>query len=208
VGKSPLGVKMTKMMFAVAFVAVLFSCAGKKEMVNTEEALGDALISFTVNAQATRFTEAINYLTYDEQLSLIDGNGNVKDEYRTAMSRVKLSALQAEKLELDSEGKIVGMRAILDRANQRFQISDKQRSMNLDQVEKRRTENKGAPVDTLKGQSLPLEETSKADPLLEQIREENTTPAPEQVIPEVTAEEKGETENTAEAEAEEPVAAE
>lgn len=207
-GKSPLGVKMTKMMFAVAFVAVLLSCAGKKEMVNTEEALGDALISFTVNAQATRFTEAINYLTYDEQLSLIDGNGNVKDEYRTAMSRVKLSALQAEKLELDSEGKIVGMRAILDRANQRFQISDKQRSMNLDQVEKRRTENKGVPVDTLKGQSLPLEETSKADPLLEQIREENTTPAPEQVIPEVTAEEKGETENTAEAEAEEPVAAE
>lgn len=182
---------MTKMMFAVALVAGLLSCAGKKEIVNSEEALGDALISFTVNAQATRFTDAINYLTYDEQLQLIDGNGNVKEEYRTAMSRVKLSALQAEKLELDGDGKIVGMRAILDRANQRFQISDKQRTMNLDQVEKRRTENKGAPVDTLKGQSLPVDDSAKSDPLLDQIRKENTTPEPAQEIPEVTEEEKG-----------------
>jgi PBP1b-binding outer membrane lipoprotein LpoB len=120
---------------------LLGSCSSSpKSEVNLEDALNDALISFTVSSQANRYSDALDLLTYEEQLQIIDGNGNIKPEYKIAMNRVKISALQKIPFTLDSKGCIVGMVPVLDDANRKFNISQHQRSLNLDQVEKARND--------------------------------------------------------------------
>ncbi|HSQ41591.1 MAG TPA: hypothetical protein VLM37_04860 [Fibrobacteraceae bacterium] len=127
------------LVFVAWFVLVLGACSSApKSDATTDDMINDALISFTVNTQAARYSDALELLTYEEQLELIDGGGNIKPEYKAAMKRIKLSALQKYPFTLDSKGRLVGMLAVLKDANRKFLISDEQRSLTLDQVEKDR----------------------------------------------------------------------
>lgn len=120
-------------------LAFLVSCSSDpKPEVNPEDAVNDALISFTYNAQAGRYSEALEQITYEDQIKILDGNGNVKPEYQAAFKRIKISALQKMHFVLDDKGRLEGMIAVLDEANTSFTMSQEQRSTNLDKVEKNR----------------------------------------------------------------------
>jgi len=113
-------------------LAILLSCTSEpKPEVNSEDAVNDALISFNYNAQGGRFSEAIAFITYRDQMKLIDANGNVKEEYKLAMKRIKLSSLQKNHFMLDSKGALEGMVAVLDEANRKALTSDEQRSLGV-----------------------------------------------------------------------------
>ena len=139
---------MKRLVTSLAVCALLFACADSpKPEVNSEDQLTDALISFTTNAQATRYMDALAFVTWDEQQTLKGDNGDVKPEYKTAMTRMRLSALQKAPLSLDIKGRIVGMVAVLDDANRKFSTSDEQRKASPQTIDK------PAPSSTLESSS-------------------------------------------------------
>lgn len=134
-----MGESVNRLLFLSTVLVALVSCASNpKSEVSSEDAVNDALISFTVNSQAGRYSEALELIAYEDQLKIIDANGNWKPEYKSAVKRIRLSALQKIHFSLDTEGRLEGMIAILDDANSKFTMSDEQRSVNLDKVEKNR----------------------------------------------------------------------
>jgi len=135
--------KILSLLALLSGLGFIGACSsGPKPEVNSEDAINDALISFTYSAQGGRYSDALECLTYDDQLKIIDGNGNIKEEYRVAMTRVKLSSLQRMPFTLDFKGRLEGMVAVLDDANRKFTMSQQQRSTSLEQVEKNRVINK------------------------------------------------------------------
>jgi len=123
----------------IGFIGLLAcSSAPRKGDVEEGDALNDVLVSFTINAQANRWSEALELMTYEEQLRVLDANGDIKPEYKVAMKRMKLSTLQKAGLELDSKGRLIGMVAVLEESNRRAVVSDEQRSLDLSKIEKDR----------------------------------------------------------------------
>lgn len=127
----------------VYFLALLggimgwWGCSSAPKATNDSERIDDLLISFTVNAQASSWSEALALVTYEEQLKMIDGNGEVKPEFKAAMRRMKLTALQRQSFNLDAEGRLTGMFAVLVDANRRFKTSEAQRKLNLKDIERK-----------------------------------------------------------------------
>jgi hypothetical protein len=121
----------------------LFSCASNKP-VNDPELLNDALITFTVRVQAGNFAEATNLMTYEEQLAVLAPNGDVQEDLKPGMRALRVSALQNMDLSLDSEGKIVGMEKVLKDSRRKVAISQEQRSLNLESIESKYSEERKA----------------------------------------------------------------
>jgi len=84
--------RMKKVVLGLLVSLLLWGCSSTKP--NDSDAVNDALIGFTVNAQASRWQEALVFVTPDEVDEITDGNGIMKQEYRVAAKRMKLSTLK------------------------------------------------------------------------------------------------------------------
>ena len=111
-------------------------CAGTPK--EEGEALDNALVSFTSNVQSSRWQEALSYVTPDEarQIGTSDGY-EFLPEYQTAASRLPLSTLRKAGLGVDSDGRLVGIKAVMDETNERYKVSEDQAKVgtNLKQME-------------------------------------------------------------------------
>ena len=125
--------------FAALAVLVMMACAPAGPVVQDPEKVNDVLISFMTKAQAGFWDEAMQNITYEERNQMMDGD-IVKPEYELAIRRVKLSAITKMPFSLDSKGRLVGIKAVLDASNLRYTTSDEQRSVNLNELDKARTE--------------------------------------------------------------------
>ena len=118
---------------------VLTGCAGSK--ADDPEALDNALVAFTSCVQGSRWQEALEYVTPSEANAIATSDGyEFKDEYKTAARRLPLSTLRRAKLEVDSKGRLIGIKDAMDEANERYVMSEDQAKVgtNLKQMEDER----------------------------------------------------------------------
>lgn len=115
-------------LFAILTV-FMFGCAQHPEEKSAK--IDDLLISFTVAMQARDYPGAIETLTEDDQLKLLNGTGGLKEEFIPGMRSLKLSTLRENKLTLDSQGKLVGMIPIIEKATAAIKLSDAQKNSDL-----------------------------------------------------------------------------
>jgi len=120
-------------------VLVLMACAPSSQLVNDPEKTNEVLISFMTKAQADYWLEAMDNITYEERVAMMDGD-QIKPEYQTAIKRVRLSAISKMDFSLDRKGRLIGVKAMLDEFNKRYTVSDQQRGVNLSEVEKARAD--------------------------------------------------------------------
>ena len=157
---------MKKLLACFSFVAlVLTACAGSKS--DDPEALDNALVAFTSCVQGSRWQEALEYVTPDEADAIASDDGyEFKDQYKTAARRLPLSTLRKAGLEVDGRGRLIGIKAAMDEANERYVMSEEQAKVgtNLKQMEderiKRRIE---------QGQKILQEEEEEANQEQEEI---------------------------------------
>ena len=150
---------------SVAAMAILSACAGSK--ADDPEALDNALVAFTSCVQGSRCQEALEYVTSDEAEAIASDDGyEFKEQYMLAARRLPLSTLRKAGLEVDSKGRLVGIKAAMDEANERNKMSAEQAKVgtNLKQMEderiKRRLE---------QGQKIMQEEEAAANQEQEEI---------------------------------------
>ena len=157
---------MKKLLLILSTIGlVLMGCAGTPK--DDGEGLDNALVSFTSSIQSSRWQEALSYVTPDEarQIGTSDGY-EFLPEYQTAASRLPLSTLRKANLSLDGDGRLVGIKAVMDETNERFKVSEEQAKVgtNLKQMEderiKRRIE---------QGQKILQEEEETANQEQEEI---------------------------------------
>ena len=125
---------MKKMVLGCIFTLLLFGCASTPP--NDPTAINDALIGFTVNSQGEHWHEAILFVTPDEADEISDENGLMKQEYRVAASRLRISALRQMPWKVDSKGHLVGIKAVLDDFNRKYAVSEDEKKVgtNLEQM--------------------------------------------------------------------------
>lgn len=129
---------MFKSLFAFcALVLMLTACAGVKS--DNPDAINDALVGFTTCAQSGRWTEALQYVTPSEVSEISDGV-TFKPEYQKAASRMPLSTMRNKQWTVDSDGRLIGVKAVLDQANTSYVVSEEQAKVgtNLEEMEKAR----------------------------------------------------------------------
>lgn len=151
--------------FATLAAVVLSACGGTKS--DDPEALDNALVGFTSCVQGSRWQEALEYVTPDEADAIATSDGyEFKPDYMTAARRLPLSTLRKAGLEVDSKGRLVGIKDAMDEANERNVMSAEQAKVgtNLKQMEderiKRRLE---------QGQKIMQEEADAANQEQEEI---------------------------------------
>lgn len=144
---------------------VLAGCAGTKS--DDPEALDSALVGFTSCVQSSRWQEALSYVTDEEAYAIGTSDGyDFKDEYKIAARRLPLTTLRKAGLEVDEQGRLVGIKEAMDDANSRYVMSENQAKVgtNLKQMEderiKRRLE---------EGQKIMKEEEEAANQEQEEI---------------------------------------
>lgn len=144
---------------------VLIGCGGTKS--DDPEALDNALVAFTSCVQGARWQEALEYVTSDEAEAIASSDGyEFKEEYMLAARRLPLSTLRKAGLGVDGRGRLVGIKAAMDEANERNKMSADQAKVgtNLKQMEderiKRRLE---------QGQKILQEEEQAANQEQEEI---------------------------------------
>ena len=128
---------MKKLLLILSTIGLfLMGCAGTPK--EEGEALDNALVNFTSNVQSSRWQEALSYVTPDEarQIGTSDGY-EFLPEYQTAASRLPLSTLRKAGLGVDSDGRLVGIKAVMDETNERYKVSEDQAKVgtNLKQME-------------------------------------------------------------------------
>lgn len=129
---------MFKSLFALlVFALMLTACAGVKK--DNPDAINDALVGFTTCAQSARWSEALQYVTPSEVSQISDGV-TFKPEYQKAAARMPLSTMRRMQWTVDKEGRLVGMKEVLDQANTRYLVSEEQAKVgtNLEEMEKAR----------------------------------------------------------------------
>jgi hypothetical protein len=129
---------MKKLLVILSAVSLfLMGCAGSGPK-DEGEALDNALVSFTSSVQSSRWQDALAYVTPDEarQIGTSDGY-EFLPEYQTAASRLPLSTLRKAGLGVDSDGRLVGIKAVMDETNERYKVSEEQAKVgtNLKQME-------------------------------------------------------------------------
>lgn len=125
--------------FAATIAMSLVGCSSTRP--DDPEALDNALVGFTSCVQSSRWQEALTYVTPDEAYSIGTSDGyEFKDEYKTAARRLPLSTLRRAGLEVDSKGRLVGIKDAMDDANGRYVMSKEQAKVgtNLKQMEDER----------------------------------------------------------------------
>ena len=129
---------MKKLLILLSTISLFFlGCAGTPKE-DSGEALDNALVSFTSSVQSSRWQEALSYVTPDEarQIGTSDGY-EFLPEYQTAASRLPLSTLRKANLSLDGDGRLVGIKSVMDETNERYKVSEDQAKVgtNLKQME-------------------------------------------------------------------------
>ena len=131
---------MKKILASISLAAlVLTGCAGSR--ADDPEALDNALVGFTSCVQGSRWQEALDYVSPNEADAIATSDGyEFKDEYKTAARRLPLSTLRKAGLEVDSRGRLVGIKDAMDEANERYVMSEDQAKVgtNLKQMEDER----------------------------------------------------------------------
>jgi len=127
------GFEMKKMVLGLIF-ACLVGCASVQP--DDPTAINDALVGFTVNSQAERWPEALRFVTPDEADEITDENGLMKEEYRVAASRLRISALKRMPWKVDGKGRLIGIKPVLDDFNTKYVVSEDQKKVgtNLEQM--------------------------------------------------------------------------
>lgn len=151
--------------FAAFAALVLSACGGTKS--DDPEALDNALVAFTSSVQGSRWQEALEYVTPDEADAIATSDGyEFKEEYKVAARRLPLSTLRRAGLEVDSRGRLVGIKDAMDEANERNVMSAEQAKVgtNLKQMEDERIKRRIA-----EGQKILQEEEEAANQEQEEI---------------------------------------
>lgn len=155
---------MKKLLMGLTLFAMVFSgCAGTSD---DPEALDNALVGFTSCVQSSRWQEALEYVTSDEASQISPDGYEFKQEYQVAARRLPLSTLRKAGLKVDGHGRLVGIKAAMDEANERYVMSEEQAKVgtNLEEMEKQRIQRRleeGQKI--LQGE----EEEAKAEPEVE-----------------------------------------
>jgi len=129
---------MKKILMGLAFMAfALVGCAGTN---NDPDALDNALVGFTSCVQSSRWQEALDYVTSDEASAISPDGYEFKEEYQVAARRLPLSTLRKAGLTVDASGRLVGIKAAMDEANERYVMSEEQAKVgtNLEEMEQKR----------------------------------------------------------------------
>lgn len=154
---------MKKLLALLSVICLSFwGCAGNAPKENEGVySLDETLVSFTSSVQSSRWQEALSYVTPGEAMAIGTSDGyDFLPEYQTAANRLPLSTLRRSNLSLDSEGRLVGIKAVMDETNERYRRSEEQAQVgrNLKQMEedriKRRLE---------EGQKILMEEEANAN---------------------------------------------
>lgn len=158
---------MKKLLVLLSAMSLFFfGCAGNTPK-DEAGSLDDALVSFTSNVQSSRWQEALNFVTPDEarQIGTSDGY-EFLPEYQTAASRLPLSTLRKAGLGVDSDGRLVGIKAVMDETNERYKVSEEQAKVgtNLKQMEDERVKRR-----IEQGQKILQEEEEEANQEQEEI---------------------------------------
>jgi len=114
-------------MFRLFILLAAFSivaCAGSKAANRDPEKTNDVMITFVQRAQADFWKEAMENVTPSEREEMMDGNGQVYQEYKNAVGRIRLSTIKNMELSLDNKNRLVGLKDILDESNEFYKASD------------------------------------------------------------------------------------
>ena len=119
-------------------LGLIFACFVGCASVQPDDptAINDALVGFTVNSQAEHWPEALRFVTPDEADEITDEAGLMKEEYRLAASRLRISALKRMPWKVDSRGRLIGIKPVLDDFNKKYVVSDAEKHVgsNLEQM--------------------------------------------------------------------------
>jgi hypothetical protein len=113
-------------MFRVLILVAIFSivaCRGSRSGVDPEKT-NDVMITFVQRAQAGFWKEAMENVAPEESSEMMEGNGQVMQEYKDAVNRIRLSTIKNMDLSLDRKGRLVGLKDILDESNGLYVASD------------------------------------------------------------------------------------
>ena len=149
---------MKKILMGLAFSALaLIGCAGTSD---DPEALDNALVGFTSCVQGSRWQEALDYVTPDEANQISPDGYEFKQEYQIAARRLPLSTLRKAGLQVDGRGRLVGIKAAMDEANERYVMSEEQAKVgtNLEEMEKKHIQQR-----LEEGQKIMQEEEQEAE---------------------------------------------
>lgn len=115
-------------------------CASNTPATNDADALDNALAIFTSCVQSSRWQEALNYVTESEASQISSDGYEFKSEYQVAARRLQLSTLRKAGLKVDGDGRLIGIKAQMDEANERYKMSENQAKVgtNLKQMEDER----------------------------------------------------------------------
>ena len=129
---------MKKMVLGWFVAMLVIGCASTQP--NDPTAINDALIGFTVNSQGEHWHEAILFVPPDEADEISDENGLMKQEYRVAASRLRISALRQMPWRVDKKGRLIGIKAVLDDFNRKYAVSEDEKKVgtNLEQMRQER----------------------------------------------------------------------
>jgi hypothetical protein len=112
---------MLRLLILFAIFSIV-ACVGNKSGVDPERT-NDVMITFVQRAQAGFWKEAMENVTPDESSEMMDG-GQVMQEYKDAVNRIRLSTIKNMDLSLDRKGRLVGLKDILDESNGLYVASE------------------------------------------------------------------------------------
>lgn len=118
-------------------VFAMIGCASSGGQDLGDGSLDDQLVMFTVKVQAGQYVDALDLVTYNEQQEMLASNGDVSDNYKHGMRALRVSAMKQMNMELDRQGKIVGMLAAVETASKKLVISEEQKALDLKDIEAR-----------------------------------------------------------------------
>jgi len=160
------------LMLFVAFT--LISCASGKTVNRDPERVADKMTNFVQQAQAGFWKEAMEHITPEEREEMMDGN-QVFQEYKDAVNRIRLTTINNMDLGVDGRGRLVGVKAILDRSNNAFRAVEERAKIDPSKLEdlaaKRKREEEEAKKRLLENPQEP--ETSEWDVYYGNTRDSN-----------------------------------
>jgi hypothetical protein len=105
-------------MLAVLLVAGCASSVVTRDPERTNE----VMITFVQRAQSGFWKEAMENVTPSERADMME-DGQVMQEYKDAVGRIRLSTIRKMNLGLDSRGRLVGLIDVLDESNNMYRAS-------------------------------------------------------------------------------------
>jgi len=106
-------------LFAIFFIT---ACIGGKSAAE-QDRITEVMITFIQKSKAGFWEEAMESITPNERSEMMEG-GHVLPEYKAAVNRIRLSTVKNMDLSLDRRGRLVGLKDILDDANEMSKASD------------------------------------------------------------------------------------